>query len=91
MASKIGAFLDLFKQGKEVANPAAWKNGTISVNAVAGLLGAIAAIAAGFGYDFGLSEETLQQIAGGAIGVAGAVNAVMHVVTSKKVGMPSNG
>jgi hypothetical protein len=44
-----------------------------------------------FGYDFGLSEETLQQIAGGAIGVAGAINAVMHVVTSKKVGVSSNG
>jgi hypothetical protein len=90
MASKIGAFLELFKQGKEVANPAAWKNGTVGVNAVAGTLGAIAAIAAAFGYDFGLSEEVLQQIAGAVVAVAGSVNAVMHVVTSKKVGLPTN-
>ena len=57
----------------------------------AGVLGAVAAIAGGFGYDFNLSEETLQQAAAGAVAVVGIVNAVMHVVTSKKVGLPSNG
>lgn len=91
MGIQVKPFFELFKQGKEVANSAAWKNGTISVNAVAGVLGAVAAIAGGFGYDFNLSEETLQQAAAGAVAVVGIVNAVMHVVTSKKVGLPSNG
>ena len=65
MGIQVKPFFELFKQGKEVANAAAWKNGTISVNAVAGVLGAVA--------------------------VVGIVNAVMHVITSKKVGLPSNG
>lgn len=89
MGIQVKPFFELFKQGKEVANAAAWKNGTISVNAVAGVLGAVAAIAGGFGYDFNLSEETLQQAA--AVAVVGIVNTVMHVITSKKVGLPSNG
>ena len=91
MGIQVKPFFELFKQGKEVANAAAWKNGTISVNAVAGVLGAVAAIAGGFGYDFNLSEETLQQAAAGVVAVVGIVNAVMHVITSKKVGLPSNG
>ena len=91
MGIQVKPFFELFKQGKEVANATAWKNGTNSVNAVAGVLGAVAAIAGGFGYDFNLSEETLQQAAAGAVAVVGIVNTVMHVITSKKVGLPSNG
>ena len=89
MASKIGAFFELFQQGKQVANPAAWKNGTIKANAVAGTLGAAAAVAAAFGYDLDLPPQVLEQVAAGAIALVGLVNAVMHVITSKKVGVQS--
>lgn len=91
MFNKLQAFLDLFKKGKEVANPAAWKNGTIGVNAVAGVLGATAAVVGSFGYDLNLSQEVVEQAAAGVIGFVGIVNAVVHVVTSARVGVSSNG
>jgi hypothetical protein len=90
MLNKLQAFLDLFKKGKEVANPAAWKNGTIGVNVVAGTLGAVVVVVGSFGYDLNLSQEVVDQAAAGIIGFFGIANAVMHVITSAKVGVSSN-
>jgi hypothetical protein len=34
-------------------------------------------------------EDYIQNIAVGAVAVVGAINAVMHVITSSKVGLPA--
>lgn len=91
MIKEFQAFFNLFKQGREVANPAAWKNGTIKVNAIAGLIGSAVVIAGGFGYDINLSEETINTAAAGVVALVGIVNAVMHVITSARVGLPPSG
>ena len=75
----IPALLQVFQKGKEVANPGAWKNAQI----VAGLLTAILSVLAAFGYDFGISQSDILLIAGGVVGVGGAI---ITVITSQKVG-----
>lgn len=84
---KLQAFLNLFRKGKEVANPAAWKNGTIAVNTVVAFLAAVLGIGKVFGYGIELPDEVLEQAAIGIIAFAGVGNTVVHIVTSKKVGL----
>jgi len=85
----LSGFMDLFKKGKEVANVEAWKNGTIAVNSVLAVLGSIASLAKGFGYNLGVDDATLQSLAAGLVSLAGLFNAVMHVITSARVGLSS--
>jgi hypothetical protein len=88
--ANLPKFFDLFKKGKEVANVEAWKNGTIAVNSVLAVLGSIASLAKGFGYNLGIDDATLQALAAGIVSVAGLFNAVMHVITSARVGLSSD-
>ena len=83
--SKLWAILNLFRRGAAVADPAAWKNGQITVNALVLLLGALVATARSFGYDLPISDATLAQLAAGLLGL---VNGVLTVTTSKTVGLP---
>ena len=87
MIKEFQAFLTLFKQGKSLANSAAWKNRTIAANSLTAVLGAALVIGKGFGYDVHLDEQTVEALAGGIAAAVAAVNAVMHVVTSDKVGV----
>ena len=75
----IPALLQAFQKGKEVANPGAWKN----VQVVASLIAAILSLFAAFGYDFGIGQSDILLIAGGVVGVGGAI---ITVITSQKVG-----
>lgn len=87
MIKEFQAFFTLFKQGKALANSAAWKNRTIAANSLTAVLGAALVIGKGFGYDIHLDEQTVEALAGGIAAAVAAVNAVMHVVTSDKVGV----
>ena len=89
MIKEFGAFLTLFRQGKALANAAAWKNRTIAANSLTAVLGAALVIGKGFGYDIHLDEQTVEALAGGIAAAVAAVNAVMLVVTSDKVGVPA--
>jgi len=84
-------FCELFKEGKEVANPATWKNRTIATNALLALLGTALALAKAFGFNVSLDSETTQNLAAGIVAIVTAGNAVMHVITSARVGLSSNG
>lgn len=90
MIKEFAAVLEAFKQGKEVTNPAAWKNGAIVAN-LATLIGAAIVIAGGFGYEINLSDAVIQHLAVGIGAAYLAGNAIRHAVTSKKVGLPSKG
>lgn len=88
MLNKLRTLFNLFRKGEEVANAAAWKNGTIAVNTVAAFLAAAFAVASSFGYTIDASPEQTEAVAGGIIAAVGIFNGVMHIVTSKKVGLP---
>jgi hypothetical protein len=83
-------FFELFKEGKEVADPATWKNRTIATNVVLALIGTVLGLAKAFGYPLSLDDDTIQNLAAGIVAAVGVVNAVMHVITSTKVGLPAN-
>lgn len=86
MIKEFQAFFTLFKQGKEVINPEFWKNTQVKANVIA-LLGAIATIAAGFGYDIHLSADTLNAAGMGIVAFYTIGNSILTIITSKKVGI----
>ena len=87
MIKEFQAFLTLFRQGKELANSATWKNRTIAANALTACMGAVLVIAGGVGYDLhDVTPEQVSQASAGIVAIVGLVNSIMHVLTSAKVG-----
>lgn len=82
--NKIGALLDLFRYGGEVANVESWKRGQVTVNSLVALLAALVAMSRAFGYDIPVSNDGIAAIAGGLFA---AVNLVFTVVSSSRVGI----
>ena len=72
----------VLKQGRALANPAAWKN----VQVIANLLSALIVLLNAFGIHFGLDSDSVNLIAGG---IAAIANAYLTAATSEKVGVPS--
>jgi len=87
----IPQFLELFKEGKEISNAATWQNRTVAANACVALLGTCLVIAKTFGYAIELDQETMSNLGAGIVAVVAAVNAVMHTITSKNVGLSPDG
>lgn len=87
---KILAALAVLKQGQCVANPAAWKNGQVTVAMLTGFLGALLSLARAFGVDVPLSDDQIAAVASGMLAVTGLlVHPALTVATSDKVGLPS--
>ena len=87
---KILAALQVYRKGNAVANPTAWKNGQITASLLAGLLGALVALAKTFGYELPMSDDQLLTIGGAIIAIAGLfLNPTATVVSSDKVGLPA--
>ena len=85
---KILAALQVYRKGNVVANPTAWKNGQVTASVVAGLLGALIALAKTFGYTLPLSDDQLLTIGGAIVAVAGLfLNPTATVISSDKVGL----
>jgi hypothetical protein len=82
----LSDFFSALRKGQELINAETWKNRTILLNALVAFIAAIASIAKGFGYDIPVDSEAL---GGGIVAVVAIVNALMQVVTSKRVGLPS--
>lgn len=74
--------LVVLKQGRSLANPAAWKNTQIIVS----LLSALIVLLNAFGIHFGLDSDSVNLVAGG---IAALANAYLTTATSEKVGVPS--
>ncbi len=91
MIPQLQAFFTLFHQGRELANSATWKNRTMATNALIAALGAALVVAKEFGYDIQIDQQTLTALAGGIPAAVCLFNTVMHVITSAKVGLPTNG
>jgi uncharacterized membrane protein len=82
---KLFAVLALFRKGNAVADPALWKNGSITVMAIVPVLLALVRVAQAFGVDVQVSDADANAI---ALGIVSLVGVFSHVITSEKVGLP---
>lgn len=81
----ISSLWRVLQLGQSVANPAAWKTGQITGNAIIALLYAGANLSASIGFQIPASDE---QISAVGLGLFALVNIVLTVSTSKSVGLP---
>ncbi len=82
---KLFAVLALFRQGNAVADPALWKNGSITVLMLVPVVLALNRVGEAFGVGLGIDEDIAASIATGIVSLVGVVS---HVITSKTVGLP---
>lgn len=87
--NKLLAFLNTFRKGEVVANPAAWKKGEIGVGALTAFFVSVVALAKAFGYELPISEGQLYDISLGIIAFISIFFPVSAVVSSDKVGLSS--
>ena len=86
----IPQFLDLFKEGKELADAKTWKERTVATNAVAAALGTAVLLAKAFGYNLAIDQDTLASLGAGVVALVSVANAVMHTISSSKIGLSAN-
>lgn len=85
MWSKLSALWALFRQGEQVADPALWKKRQIKATVLAGALLALTNVARAWGHELPIDPAAANDI---AVGVIAAVNVVLTVVTTTKIGLP---
>jgi hypothetical protein len=87
---KVSEMMEVFKAGKEVANPAFWKQHTINLNtlmvAISGLVYILNMFECSI-CDLQLSHDQLINIGSGVVAIFGAINAGSTMATSTKVGI----
>jgi sugar phosphate permease len=83
--TKLLAFLELFRKGSAVSDPAIWKDRGGATIAVAGLIAALVQLAKAYGYELPLDHDAILAVAGG---VATLVGLCVTYATSDKVGLP---
>lgn len=81
---KLLDFLDLFRKGAAVTDPAIWKNRSALTLALTGLILVIVKVAGGMGYAIPIGETEAASI---AAGVAVLVGLFSTYATSDKVGI----
>ena len=84
MFKKAKVAFTLLQKGKVVADPAKWKSRQITATMLTGVIWAAIQVAETFGYVISVDEATVDSV---AVGVLAAVNWVLTLSTSEKVGM----
>ncbi len=79
---KFLAALSALRYGSSLTDPAVWKNRQLAMNALLGLLGAIAPF-----INVEMTDEQRVAIAGGVAVLGGLLNAYLTAATSEKVGL----
>jgi len=88
--NKLIALFSVFRKGKQVANPEAWKTGQITGSVIAGLLAALVGLAKAFGYELPLSDADILSIGTSIVVIVGLfVNPAITIASSEKVGLPT--
>lgn len=80
--------LNLWRQGKAVADPAKWKYVGVAAGSIASLITSALAIASALGYHFTIDAAIIDALAGGIAAVLCLVATGLHVTTSDKIGLP---
>jgi hypothetical protein len=86
MITGIGRLKEAMECGKEVADPAGWKNKSLTANKIATILAFALIVLKITGVDLPVDQETLEIGAAGLAGVLFLANNVITLATSKKVG-----
>jgi hypothetical protein len=87
---KLLALFDVFKKGKMVANPVAWKAGQITGSIVAGLLASIVALAKVFGYELPITDDQILAIGSAIVAIVGLfISPAITVASTDKIGVQS--
>ena len=89
MAINIPQLMEVFQAGKTVANPEAWKKGSVNVNILMVLISGIITIFHYFDCSIcgiQLSTDQIVSIATAIMAIAGLFNAGSHVATTDKIG-----
>lgn len=83
----LGRLKESLECGKEVADPATWKNRSVTANKIAVVISFALVVAKISGYDLPVDDATIQMAAAGLAGVLAFVNIIVTLATSKKVGV----
>lgn len=83
----IGEFFRVLRAGVELSNAETWKRRQVLVNALAALLGALAALAAAFGHPLAIDQEGVNALAGAVATVVGLFNGWATVATTTRIGL----
>jgi hypothetical protein len=81
----------VFKKGKALTNKSTWANATALTGVLAGFLGAAFSLAKAFGYDVGVTDETINNLAAGAGALVLVVTNVLHVAANPHAGVQADG
>lgn len=84
MFTKVKIAFSLIKKGKAVADPAKWKSRQVTATMLTGAIWAAIQAAEAFGYAVPVDEATVDSV---AVGVLAAVNWLLTLSTSEKVGV----
>lgn len=76
------------KIGKEIKNPATWKNRQSATNCAAAILALVVAVLSSMGIDINMSQADQVTYGGALMSVVGLINLILTAITSKKVGLP---
>ena len=87
MIKEYQAFKDAFYAGKSIKDSAKAKNYAVFGNSIGILLISLFTISQGLGYHIPVSNEDLMILGKGAGTLYLTVNAIIHVITSEKVGI----
>ena len=83
--SKLLALLDLFRKGNAVADPALWKHRQITATILIPIFGSLVAALDAFGVKVPIDDLQITQF---VTGLVVAINLVLSVTTTDKVGLP---
>ena len=81
---KLFAFLAALRHGTNLTDPKVWKVRQNLINALIGLIGAIAVF---LPETIGMSDEDILSIAGGIATIAGLFNVYITTATTDKIGV----
>lgn len=88
---RLFKWLDAFRKGRAVSNPAAWKAGQVSVGAMAAAIGSVVFLARSYGIELPfLTEDRILVLAGSLCAVIyGLLDVAITVTTTEKIGLPA--
>lgn len=73
--------------GKEITNPASWKNAQTTTNALVAIGGMGITLMRMKGVDLHISDSDLMTLAGAVATILGVINGIITTISSKKVGL----
>lgn len=85
----ITDIMTAFKDGKALSNRSIWANTAAATGLLSGFLAAAVQIAKALGYDLGLTDDTINNLAAGGVALALVITNLVHVAANPAAGLPT--